>query len=749
MLRQRILHDKSRKRRLMLPVLLLILSLVSAGIVIAALLIGQQEESRVEYVGAGEIAGFMQFTHSDAEALRKITDHERTRALTYGELTDLLELFHLREDVIYEEKRSGCKVERTTWNRVFEQILGLLDTSGTVTKEKLLLLAAPDGRTVETQMGIYQYDGTLTEQYRAYEAYVMEDKLLGIIGEYSQELTIKNVYVTDTKEKISFLYRGGVYRIPIETGESFADAVCNISMRDGVLTKVQRKQDTVEGTLLAMEETAIEIEGYGRMERNKELPVYQAYGRRAEKGISDIVIENRQISCIVEEKRICAILLLKPPKIQTVRVLLLNEDHGVHRESVYVTADGDTDLSGGVVGETLKAGAVCSAADYLVSRADGCLKIEGNDNARLYLCDENGNRISLPYAGSFEIRKYDEGFVVVNVLALEDYLCGVVPSEMPSSYPAEALKAQAICARSYAVMQLLGFSYAKYGAHMDDSVSYQVYNRQGQTESTTKAVFDTSGKVITAGGKIREAYYYSTSFGHSGSIESWNLKNSSDTGYLRSTWLREDEPEIDLSDEAAFSEYIQKPDAACYDSFARFFRWSAKLDLTGKSAAVCQAVNARKSANPQNIRIYPGSKEEGEGISNVSALGAVKTISTRGRNSCGGVKKLIVGFERGRVEILDEYSMRTVLGCAAVQVTFQDGSVSEGSCVLPSSYFAMNSIEHGSYLLQGGGYGHGLGMSQNGAKGMAEQNRTYEEILQKFYSGIELKDIGEVEGEAV
>ena len=66
------------------------------------------------------------------------------------------------------------------------------------------------------------------------------------------------------------------------------------------------------------------------------------------------------------------------------------------------------------------------------------------------------------YEGSLHVEKREEGLILINTLPLETYLCYVVPSEMPSSYPIEALKAQAVCARTYAALQVLGTSYEMY-----------------------------------------------------------------------------------------------------------------------------------------------------------------------------------------------------------------------------------------------------------------------------------------------
>ena len=109
------------------------------------------------------------------------------------------------------------------------------------------------------------------------------------------------------------------------------------------------------------------------------------------------------------------------------------------------------------------------------------------------------------YRGSIKITKKPEGFLVVNTLPLEMYLEAVVPSEMPSSYPLEALKAQAVCARTYAWKQLKEKKLETYGADVDDSVNFQVYNNIGLEESTTQAVEETKGRILSQNGKPIEA----------------------------------------------------------------------------------------------------------------------------------------------------------------------------------------------------------------------------------------------------
>lgn len=91
---------------------------------------------------------------------------------------------------------------------------------------------------------------------------------------------------------------------------------------------------------------------------------------------------------------------------------------------------------------------------------------------------------------------------------IEDYLTRVVPSEMPSSYEVEALKAQAVCARTYAYRQIQANAYSQYGAHVDDSTNYQVYNNIDSNERTNLAIKETDGEMVFYGDTPAETYYF-------------------------------------------------------------------------------------------------------------------------------------------------------------------------------------------------------------------------------------------------
>ncbi|MGL4393396.1 MAG: SpoIID/LytB domain-containing protein [Fusobacteriaceae bacterium] len=157
---------------------------------------------------------------------------------------------------------------------------------------------------------------------------------------------------------------------------------------------------------------------------------------------------------------------------------------------------------------------VLSSRDKIIATSSG--KIAVTSIAR------NGS-FGPKYRGKFEIKPYTGNkLLLINEINIEEYLMQVVGSEMPGSFPEEALKSQAVAARTYAMRGVLGRRYEKYGFDVDDTDLSQVYNIAPEKDEVTEAVKGTAGKILQYNGKPIDAFFYSTSSGYSASpIEVW------------------------------------------------------------------------------------------------------------------------------------------------------------------------------------------------------------------------------------
>ena len=320
-------------------------------------------------------------------------------------------------------------------------------------------------------------------------------------------------------------------------------------------------------------------------------------------------------------------------------------------------------------------------------------QISSDDNTRITIHSLNRGYGTPSYRGIMELYSTPEGIVIVNELPVEKYLYAVVPSEMPAPYEAEALKCQAICARSYAYCQMRIYGYPEYYAHVDDSVSYQVYGNSKEQETTTRAVNETSGKKLWYQNQVVKTYYYSTSCGHSTSVEAWGTKQSEGNQYLQG---------VPICDEQGNA----------YERSLPWYKWKATIPQ--KTLENLIELNTRKD------------------------IGELKNIEITQKGSGGIALQLTVTGTTKTITVETENKIRAALGGSGYEIKIQDGTVIQSTKLLPSAFFSIEKNGK-SYIIEGGGYGHGIGMSQNGANEIAKTGKTYEQILQFFYSGTQVK----------
>lgn len=355
------------------------------------------------------------------------------------------------------------------------------------------------------------------------------------------------------------------------------------------------------------------------------------------------------------------------------------------------------------------------------------------------------------YRGKLQIIWKKKGLLLCNELPLEQYLYAVVPSELSTGNGMEALKAQAVCARSYAFNQINAKRYANYHAHVDDSVDFQVYNNVPEDKRSRKAVDATKGMVLTRNGKVVQTYYYSTSWGCSASGQSvWNT--NSPISYLK-TKLQIVEKrkgstakkKVSLKSEKAFAGFIEKPKYDTYDSQAPWYRWKLAIDEDSLAARIDTRLQECYAQNPQLVltQTTNGGYEQ----KTLTPIGKIRKIRVERREDSGLVTELVIVGEKNVVKVCTQYNIRKILAPAGKPVWYDRGRRSSQLSLLPSGAFYIRMEVQGKkkvFYISGGGMGHGTGMSQCGAARMAELGKDYCAILAHYYDGTQLGKIDEV-----
>ena len=359
----------------------------------------------------------------------------------------------------------------------------------------------------------------------------------------------------------------------------------------------------------------------------------------------------------------------------------------------------------------------------------------------LHLITLEGPDLSRRYRGEMEFRAGERGLTVINQLPIEEYLYGVVPAEMPASWPVEALKAQAVACRTY-VLASLG-TYEKQGFDVLATQSSQVYRGyDGENPATTRAVDETRGVVATYRGRPISAVFHSSSGGYTENSEDvW----TNPVDYLRTRPDPYDKNEQHYNWSVTYSaeQLRQQLAAAGYQfsvindleiisrtaSGARVKCLEVRgLDISGRPLTV-------PIANADRVRMALGIDRVLK--TNGSALFTMEKVMSGGNGGEGGSNRAGAGGRdipggQGRGSAAQIVPGQTGAGQAAAgggtgtsqpaPVTGQPGNTGGSRLV--------------SVTFRGSGWGHGLGMSQFGARGMAAQGYNYQEILKYYYTGI-------------
>lgn len=552
---------------------------------------------------------------------------------------------------------------------------------------------------------------------------------------------------------------------------SVREQIADVVLTDGAVTDITAKTDKINGRILSADSSGIELEGYGRIPLAADYRGYRLYDTLEMCTVRDLHFGYNFTDLCMDNGEVCGILMVKEEAMEYIRVLIKASDYSslLHEQPV-LTCDTDFTVVYGAYDdlqeEHFQAGeelAVGGDSEWFVS--DRIWVIPDVLTGRLTLKSCSRSQGQPSYRGHMELLWTADGIAVINEVLLEEYLYSVIPSEMPAKYPAEALKAQAICARTYAYGHMEHAGYPQYGAHVDDSTSYQVYNNILEQESTTTAVKETYGQLLyTAEGELTGTYYYSTSCGVGSDSNVWKTETAPMLTYLRAKPTNRvameqvmaaasgvtDTAEIDsfgelLMDEGTFESFITGKNKTDFEVQEAWYRWSYRVEELDKEH-MSEALQKRYAANPRLILTLD--EEEGEYIScEIGQLDDITDIYVEKRGSGGVADELVIETKTQQFKVISEHNIRYVLNDGVSKVVRQDGSRVTSPNLLPSGFFVITTgKEEGNvigYTLTGGGFGHGVGMSQNSAKEMAKSGYSAEDILLFFYENCSLKSIYE------
>lgn len=325
------------------------------------------------------------------------------------------------------------------------------------------------------------------------------------------------------------------------------------------------------------------------------------------------------------------------------------------------------------------------------------------------------------YHGAFElIKKDDNTFNLINMIEVEEYLKGVVPNEMPVRFGLEALKAQSVAARNYVLSPR---SKASPNYDVVDSVASQVYfGANTECPISNQAVKETEGVVALYNWDLILAQYSSTAGGYTESYSNafsdpvTKAFPSDEKPYLKA------QPDIigqePLNDEEkARAYYKSKPDS--YDIRSPYFRWERKWTAEELKKALQTTLSTQSATG----FVHPSFNKS-------DILDDLVEIKVLKRGESGKIIEMEIVTRSQTYKVFKELVIRRLMtnngkALPSANVVFENEQDENGNLI------AVNAF--------GGGFGHGVGLSQFGAGFMgSELHKSYDKILQHYYTGITL-----------
>jgi len=324
------------------------------------------------------------------------------------------------------------------------------------------------------------------------------------------------------------------------------------------------------------------------------------------------------------------------------------------------------------------------------------------------------------YHGAFEVIQNEnkDGFYLVNLVEIQEYLKGVVPNEMPVKFGLEALKAQAVAARNY-VLTPRTQAYKEFS--VVDSVASQVYfGANTEEDLATRAVMETDGIVALYNNELILALYSSTAGGYTESY----AKAFSDPNtkvfpaptkpYLIAVPDKSNFETLE-TDEKAKKFYSSK--VPSFDIESPYYRWEKEWGAKELKEVLEKTLPAQSKTGFVRPAV-----QQGEDI------GKIKDIIVMKRGKSGKIMEVEINTYKGCYIVSKELVIRRVFQ--------KDGiSLPSANAVFEKTIDNYGNVK--SIRIYGGGYGHGVGMSQFGAGYMATKlKQPYYNILRHYYNGI-------------
>ncbi len=765
-------------KKKVVSILILFLILAVAGIVISEIGSGiknkknakekeqSTEEKNIEvqeYYSYNDVSYIVSFLSDDADKkkqLERLIDPlSASSSINVSYIKSLVSIIEVPEDVydtVLDKMSDEDLVTKTQFDIIYDNIADTGLVEG-LTRHDVFVLSMTtstdeEGNTcneITDGENTYLLDVDISSEYvnKIIDVYIKNDRIFKVNGYSDGEYVIDDALLLFCENnQCTILYQNMTKSFTIAEDSSETDAiedvedkkVVSLTITNNGVTALSMYEDVFSARVLSVGTETISLEDKGNLKYSDNFKIYNIANtpfcessKNILKGYSSVTIVksgDAAIAAIVEDEMVST----------DIRVILCNDSYNSYNlPYAQVTSEYAFKITYPDEEEVTVNGGEVVTIGYEGYEADDEIIIESCvKDGRLKILNLNRTCGNPSYYGKLQVNISSDYVNIINIVPLEKYLYSVVSSMITGETNEEAIKAMSVCARGYAYSKIVDGSFSDYDAHLDDSSLSQLYGDAVELDAAKKAVKDTYGEIPVYDGSAIVSLTFSTSCGVTCTNE--DIWGGTAYPYLVSNVETLEKGSIDLSTEEAFVQFME--DSMGYDTIEKdmpYYRWSVSYTQDEMSDAVNSMLEERISMSADNISITMINGGSSDGVVDI---GQITDISITERSASGVVMALEIKGTIATVTVTGQTNIRSLITPVNQQIVRQDGKSITGWTSLPSPFYYVEKTEQG-FVVYGGGFGHGAGMSLNGANILAQMGQNYKYILRHYYSYIDFSDI--------
>ena len=520
------------------------------------------------------------------------------------------------------------------------------------------------------------------------DCYIKDNMIFKIKGLSEKTITYENALILESDIEATF-YCNGSYMIMKSKVEGLNDKeIYSLTVsNDGIIGK-RNYDGMVKDKVLYATDSSIVTKNNGQLNVSDGFIAYDLKGKYAS---TESVINSfsgyKEVKLYMREGKVIAAVADDDQKeYENIRVLISNENFSEYKHK-NATVKCNEEMCISVNDSEVEQ--VPKDVIYDIRRSeykDGdIIKVETKSpDGKISLNSLKRSNETPSYRGTLYITAVDGGFNIVNEVGMEEYLYGVVSSEVPSTYGIESLKAMAVVARGYAYSMKKAGSYSKYNADIDDTSLCQIYNNKTETEEAIRAVKETTGVTVCVDNEVIIPYYFSTSAGVT--LNNSDIWKQEDLKYIKSgLQLGSLDENVDLSDEDKFRDFIDNySDKDYLEKELPFFRWKAHLTTEEMTRAVNKRIGSKVDRNLGSILV----KEDDDfKVRSIDDLGNITDIKVTKRSKTGAILEMEITGDKNTIKVTGSINFDNLIIDDSTDIELNDGSsLNDWGSLLSSVY---------------------------------------------------------------